>query len=196
MNDYQKIKNLLYKFSNLGLEKSKETGAIKIGRAPHIAPLAVLNCIYPTIDDEQVKYIESEIGIPVPEPLKLFFTLFSNGLGVLCNTLSLYGLRFNYIRTIEMVWQPFDIVGYNKFERPTNATSNMFFIGGYNWDGSHLYMTPDEKVHYCARWDATSLKTWDSLTGMLIEEIERLYTLFDDHGVELDPDRPTTPPVE
>lgn len=107
--------------------------------------------------------------------------------------MALFGLRSNYIRTIEMVWQPFNIIEYNKFEVPQNATSEMLFIGGYGWDGSKLYITPDERVHYCARWDATSMKTWDSLTGMLIEEIERLYTLFNDYGIQIDPKKPTTP---
>lgn len=193
--DYKAIENLLYKFSNLGLEKSKETGAIKIGRAPHIAPLAVLNCIYPTINNDQVNYIETEIGRPLPESLKSFMTHFSNGLGVLCDALYLYGLRHNYVRSIEMVWQPFDIIGPNKFERPDNATPEMLIIGGYSWDGSKIYMTPDGRVHYCARWDATSLKSWDSLTLMLIEEIERLYTLFDANGVQINEEQPTTPLV-
>lgn len=195
IKDYQIIENLLYKFSNLGLEKSLETGAIKIGRAPHIAPLAVLNCIYPTINNEQVNYIETEIGRPLPESLKSFMTHFSNGLGVLCDTLCLYGLRLNYIRSIEMVWQPFDIILPNKLERPDNAKPEMIMIGSYNWDGSKIYMSPDGRVHYCARWDATSLKSWDSLTTMLIEEIERLYTLFDARGVQINEEQPTTPLV-
>ena len=195
MKEYQLIKDLLYKFSDLGVEKSKETGAIKIGRAPHIAPLAVLNCIYPTINNEQVKYVETELGRRLPESLKLFMTHFSNGLGVLCDTLCLYGLRSNYIRSIEMVWQPFDIIGPNKFERPDNATPEMLIIGSYSWDRSKIYMMPDGRVHYCARWDATSLKSWDSLTLMLIEEIERLYTLFDANGVQINEEQPTTPIV-
>ena len=196
MADYKKIKDLVYKFSNLGIEKSIETGAIKIGHAPYIAPLTYLNCLFPIINDEQINYIETEIKKSLPKSFAQFMKYFSNGLDILTDTICLYGLRFHYIRTVEMSWQPYDIIECNNFERPNNATHDMVFIGGYNWDGSKLYMTPDEKVHYCARWDATSLKTWDSLTGMLIEEIERLYTLFDDHGVELDPDRPTTPLVE
>lgn len=69
----------------------------------------------------------------------------------------------------------------------------MFFIGEYDWDHSFLYVTPDQKVHFCHREDATSLFTWDSIEDMLLSEIRRIYTLFDDRGVAIDPKHPTTP---
>lgn len=111
------------------------------------------------------------------------------------DTLCLYGYRYNYIRDMDHVWQPYSIIEVNKYkyERPLNASEDMFFIGGYEWDGSHLYMTPDQRVHFCRRDDSQSLIFWDSLHSMLVSEIERLYTLFDSNGLQIDDSKPTTP---
>ena len=69
----------------------------------------------------------------------------------------------------------------------------MLFIGSYDWDGSLLYMTTDEKVHFCNRDDSTSLFIWDSLSSMLISELKRLYNIFDSHGIQIDDTQVTTP---
>ena len=197
MTNYEKIEEMIFKFSNLGLEISEATGAIKIGKAPHVAPLAIINAMYPVITNEEVKHIEDEINLHIPESYRYFLTHFSNGLSILPSGISLYGLRHNYIRSIEMAWQPFNIIDYNKFksEIPHGAPNDALIIGGYSWDGSKLYMTPDEKVHFCGRYDGKSLKTWDSLEEMLLEEIPRLYSLVDEKAIKKDPSQPTTPVV-
>lgn len=192
MEDYSKIKELLMKYSNLGLEISQETGAIKIGKAPHIARLAIINCLYPTLSLSDIKRLEYELDRPLPRSFKDFLMNFSNGLSVFTGTMSIYGLRFNYCRSIEMVWQPFNIIDYNrKYEKPDNIMEDCLIIGSYSKDLSKLYMTPDEKVHYCKPDDATSLKTWPSLKDMIIDQIEWLYSLYDDKGMKL----PNTPPA-
>ena len=197
MTNYEKIEEMIFKFSNLGLEISEATGAIKIGKAPHVAPLAIINAMFPVITNEEVKYIEEEIKLDIPESYRYFLTHFSNGLRILPCGISLYGLRHNYVRSIEMVWQPFNIIDYNNFEseKPQDLSHNALIIGGYDWDISKLYMTPDEKVHYCGRYDGKSLKTWDSLEEMLLEEIPRLYSLVDEKAIKKDPSQPTTPVV-
>lgn len=200
MTNYDKIKELIFKFSNLGLEISKETGAIKIGKAPYIAPLAIINCLYNVITEKDVKYIENEIKHTIPLSYKRFLTQFSNGLSVMGDGIcgmNLYGLRHNYIRTIEMAWQPFSLLDYNSYwsDKPKGLPTDALVIGGYSWDGSKLYMTQDEKVHYCARYDSTSLKVWDSLEEMLLEEIPRLYSLVDENSVPKDPSKPTIPVI-
>ena len=53
--------------------------------------------------------------------------------------------------------QPFSIITANIRERPRNAADDHFFIGGYDWDGSYLYIDKrTSTVHYCDRDDATS----------------------------------------
>lgn len=192
MEDYSKINELLMKYSNLGLETSKGTGALMIGKAPHIARFAIINCLYPTLSFDDIKYVEDKIGKPLPKSLKDFFVYFSNGLSVLTGKLSIFGLRSNYCRSLEMARQPHSIIEYNNLFDPLyNLSENAIVIGAYSYDLSKLYMTPDEKVHYCKPDDATSLKTWPSLKDMLIDQIEWLYSLHDDKSVKL----PDTPPA-
>lgn len=191
MKDYSEIIELILKFSHLGLKINKPTGALLIGRAPHIAELAWLNRIYSTIGKREIKKLEVGIGKKIPASYVDFLTNFSNGLNILNNELCLFGYRENYIRSEEFIWQPYSLIDL-KYDKPGNSTEDMFFIGA-GWDGSFLYMTPDEKVHFCRRNDATSLYTWDSLSSMLVSEIKRLYGLFDSKGVKIDKTQPTTP---
>lgn len=193
MDKWNKIKELLLKYSYLGIEVSKYTGAILIGKAPHIGTKAWLNSIYPPIKVEELVKIEESVGNTIPDSYARFLTNRSNGLNILGDTLCLFGYRFNYIRDMNWVWQPYSIIELNKFEKPRNSTDDMFFIGGYDWDGSNLYMTPDGRVHFCKRYDSTSLLSWDSIYDMLISEIERLYTLFDSNGIQIDENSPTVP---
>ena len=62
------------------------------------------------------------------------------------------------------------------------------------YDCSKLYLnTSDNKIYYCDRYDATPLKSWDSLSAMLTSEIERIFSLFDADGHIISRMAPTTP---
>lgn len=196
MNQFEKVKELLLRFSNLGLEESDVWGGklTLIGKAPHVGSWARINIIYPVVTFEEIDKIEDAIDKTIPEPFVLFLTECSNGLNIMANTMCVYGYRYNYVRDYANVMsQPYSVIEANTYMKPRNSTDDMFFIGGYEWDGSLLYMTPDGRVHFCRRHDATSLQSWDSLDSMLISEIERLYTLFDCKGVQIDESQPTTP---
>lgn len=196
MAQYDDVNDLLLKLSYLGFEKDKYTGAILIGRDPN--PLyrnAWLHHTYPPVTTVEIGKIEDALKKTVPASYVEFLTQYSNGLEVFGDSLCLFGYRYNYIRDREHMWQPYSIIAVNKYkyERPLNADKDMFFIGGYDWDGSHLYMTPDQRGHFCRRHDSQSLISWDSLHSMLISEIERLYPLFDSTGLKIDRSKPTTP---
>jgi hypothetical protein len=194
MENSDKIRKLLLKFSHLGIKRIETTGALLIGSAPHVAEDAWLNHIFDPINEHDIIKLEKEINKKIPSSYVDFLMHFSNGLKILCDTLSLYGYRYNYIRTEEFIWQPYSLIEPNKYGRPKNSTRDMLFFGFYDWGaGSYLYMTPDEKVHFCSRSDATSLFTWNSLSEMLISEIERLYKLFDSKGIAINEFQPTTP---
>lgn len=193
MNYIEDIKKELYKFEDLGTEIS-QLGAILIGKAPHIARLAWLNEVYPILKKNEILLLESELGVKIPEDYKTFLTQFSNGLKVFVATFTLYGLRKDIGRSIEESRQPFSILTTNLQERPKKAKDSYFFIGGYKWDGSKLYIDKETgKVHYCDRWDATSLYEWNSFEEMIVSEVKRITNLFDDKGVILDEDMHTTP---
>ncbi|MCD0464945.1 SMI1/KNR4 family protein [Flavobacterium sp. ENC] len=193
MNYLEVLKKELYKFENLGVQKS-ENGTILIGKAIHVAPLAWLNKIYPILGDEDILLLGKELKTEIPKDYKFFLTNFSNGLNIFVSTFSMYGLRKELGRSIEASRQPFSIFTPNLQERPKNAKDNYFFIGGYNWDGSKLYIdNVTNKVHYCAEWDATSLYEWNSFEEMIVSEVKRITSLFDEKGIILNINKHTTP---
>lgn len=90
-------------------------------------------------------------------------------------TLALHGCRTSYDRSDLDSW---------------------YLLGTYEYDGSKLYLNMlDDKIYYCDRYDATPLKSWDSLSAMLTSEIERIFGLFDAEGHCIDEDVPITPVV-
>ena len=128
MKDYSEIKELLLKFSFLGIENSKSTGAMLIGRAPHIAENAWLNRLYSPIDKIEILKLEDGINKKIPASYVDFLTDFSNGLNILGDTLCLFGYRSNYMRTVDFSWQPYSLVSLNKYDKPRNSTEDMLFI--------------------------------------------------------------------
>jgi hypothetical protein len=173
--------DLLLQFDYLG-KKNLDSGTILIGRAPHIAPEAWLHRIYNSLTYFQIEQLQSDCKHQIPLSYQQFL-LKSNGLAVFNTTLSLYGMRGNYIRDIADGWQPFDLISPNTIERMSNATENMLIIGSYNYDGSKLYIDSiTHKVHLCDRYNAASLFEWKSFDVMLEQEVKRLITLFDKDG--------------
>ena len=182
----------MFKLSHLGVWNFSEDGGFFIGKAPHLGTRAWLNRIYPKISMTEIEIMENEMHRQIAPSYVQFLTSFSNGLDIFNGTLALYGYRYSFKRDETHAQQPFNLA-WLQIEKPRNSTDDMFFIGTYNWDYSFLYVTPDQKVHFCHREDATSLFTWDSIEDMLLSEIKRIYTLFDDRGVAIDPKHPTTP---
>lgn len=187
--------DLIGKYRHLGLEYVPETGATLIGRAPHIGSEAWLNVIYNPITEDDIVEMEKSMKRMIPVQYRDFLLNCSNGLNITSTTLCLFGCRKMIGRNIIASRQPFDLVTLNRYksERPPNATSDLFFFGGYDWDGSQVYLTDDGKVHFCTSDDSTSLKEWASLDDFLSSEIQRIYLLFDDNGVEFDESTLTIP---
>ena len=182
------------RYSHLGTRKVEATGAFLIGHAPHIASEAWLNSAYPCLSERDTLELEALLGTTIPPEYRHFLQNISNGMNVLVDEFCLFGKRKNYIRnSMDATRQPFSLSDAIE-EKPRNATTDMFFIGGYSWDGSKLYIDKrDDRVYYCQRYDSTPLKSWDSLSKMLISEIERLYGLFDINGRPIDENEPTIP---
>lgn len=187
--------NLIGKYKHLGTEYVCQTGATLIGRAPHIAPEAWLNSMYDCISENDIEIMEQSMAKKIPAQYRDFLLNCSNGFNIMTTTLCLFGCRKMIGRDMIAIRQPFDLVSLNKYksEHPRNATLDMFFFGGYDWNGEHVYLTDDGKVHFCTPDDCTSLKEWDSLDDFLTSEIHRISSLFDDKGVKLDELAPTIP---
>ena len=193
MNYFEEIKKELFKFEKLGIEKS-ENGTILIGRALQIARQAWLHSIYPVLNEHDIIKLESELNTEIPKDYKWFLKNCSNGLVMFVSKFYLYGLRKELGRSIEASRQPFSPVISNIDERPKNAKESYFFIGGYSWDGSKLYIDKETNaVHFCARWDATSLFRWNSFEEMIVNEVKRITILFNESGIIINKDLFTTP---
>jgi len=182
------------KFGQFGI-KELSNGTFLVGKAPHVAPSAWLHAVFAPLSDNQIEELQDKLGILLPDDFRYFLKR-ANGISIFSTSLSIYGHRDNYERNLGSVWQPFDIITPNKYERPKDATKDFFFIGGYDWDGSMLYIDlRTSKVYRCSNETSTPLNEWENLGKMLVEEVDRLIELFDSKGIEIDGNKPTTPPA-
>ena len=181
------------------IEEQKALGAVeeemvsRYGYIPRIAPEAYNIYTFAPLTEEQLALVERVLNREVPKQYKIFLTLFSNGMHIFLRCLNLYGLQGSINRKLG-IQGPFDLSIPNVYERPSNADASCFFIGGYSYDGSKLYMrSGSQKVFYCPRWDITPLKEWNSFSEMLIEEIQRLKSLHGADGMLKSTRRSTLP---
>jgi len=196
MNDrYKKIKDLLYKFEKYGV-KRLENGAVLIGHPDYLSEHRWINEIYAPLNEHDIEVLEKECNTSIPDDYKFFLKNFANGINVLSDCFSLDGLRKELGRTKDASRQPYALKIPNVMERflVGNTKESYFFIGGYSFDGSLVYIDKEtDKVHFCKDYDATPLYTWNSLEDMLFSEITRIYTLFTEDGRKIDENRSTLP---
>ena len=183
------------------IEEQKALGAVEgevvseYGHIPLIAPEAYNIYTFAPLTDERLALVEQNIGREIPCQYRTFLTHVSNGMHIFNRCLNLYGLQGVLDRRGDFQG-PFDLSIPNVYERPSNADASCFFIGGYSYDGSKLYMrSGSQKVFYCPRWDITPLKEWNSFSEMLIEEIQRLRSLHGADGMLQVPREETLPIV-
>ena len=181
------------------IKEQKALGAVegevvsKYGHIPQIAPEAYNIYTFAPLTDEQLALLERVLNREVPKQYRTFLTHVSNGMHIFSRCLNLYGLQGVLDRRGDFQG-PFDLSIPNVYERPSNADASCFFIGGYSYDASNLYMrSGSQKVFYCPRWDITPLKEWNSFSEMLIEEIQRLKSLHGADGMLKSTRRSTLP---
>lgn len=162
--------------------KDYGNGTKEYGHAPFIAPEAYNFCVFTTLNEDDIIKLERDLKREIPSQFRSFLMTDSNGLHFFFH-FSLYGMRKSYNRNPNATPEPYGLIEPNIYERPKNAKDTYFFIGGYRYDGSMLYIDSENgTVHFCKRRDATSLLSWDSFEDMLMSESQRLSTLYDDRG--------------
>lgn len=185
--DRKTFEQLLSKYSHLGKKYIEETGATIIGHAPHIAPEAYLNMAFEPLSKEDILHLESRLHQIIPDPYKDFLMKVSNGATVCCE-LFLYGYRrySDKDKGIIYVFEPYDLEDINCRDWITKPSPNMFFFGSYDWNGDRLYMDRESlEIVLCGIPDLTPLYKWKTFDDFLQEEVNRLYTMFDENGVQL-----------
>ncbi len=192
MDYLERVVNLIDSYSCLG-QRILDNGTRLIGHAPHIAPEAWLHIVFPPLGSREVSFIEDDVGESLPATFS-FFLQRCNGLSLFSDSLNIYGLRKSFARTGDSVWQPFSIKTPNVDERPRRSKPSYFYIGGYRWDGSLIFIDKDtEHVYRCKQRNTKPLNHWPSFEEMLESEARRLSDIFDRQGHPLNPEEPTTP---
>lgn len=182
MEVFAEIMKYIQIFEKYGC-KEYENGTKLYGHTPFIAPKAYSFRVFSALSEKEIIELEQDMHREIPITYRLFLMKNANGLNLFNTTLCFYGLRKSYRRSLEAVPEPFSLSELNGFERPKNAENSYFFIGGYDNDLSKLYInTEDGTVHFCKRWDATSLLSWNSFEEMILSETRRLLTLHNDRG--------------
>lgn len=193
---FEQIVSIIMRSESLGLEKLGN-GALLIGRVPHVAPFARLHLLFKGLDEEKIKLMEHEIGRKIPTQFKDFLSL-SNGMSIFSGSLSLYGYRNGYSREGDDSWQPFNFVSANTYEHPVDAYPHWIVIGGYQEDGSILYIDDSTgKVYRSERKYASNrLNEWPDFWTMILSEVKRIGELFDENGKIKDTNVPTHPEIQ
>ena len=187
------IQALIEEQAVLGVDKGEVVS--KYGHIPQLGPEAYNIYTFAPLTEERLALVEQNIGREIPYQYRTFLTHVSNGMHIFSRCLNLYGLQGVLDRRGDFQG-PFDLSIPNVYERPSNADASCFFIGGYSYDCSNLYMrSGSQKVFYCPRWDITPLKEWNSFSEMLIEEIQRLRSLHGADGMLQVPREETLPIV-
>ena len=187
------IDNIVSRYKHLGSNKLVN-GTELIGHVPHIAPQAHLHILFCPLNNEEIEQMTNMLGLKIlPSNLIEFYSKF-NGISLFSDSINIYGLRNNFNRGIEDVWQPFSILTPNKLERIKDSKKEYLYIGGYRYDGSKIYLdTISNKVYRCSRESSKPLNTWENFGIMLLSESKRIDLLFDENGRKLNPRIPTTP---
>jgi hypothetical protein len=193
MEVFAEIMKYIQTFEKYGC-KEYENGTKLYGHAPFIAPKAYSFRVFSALSEQEVAKLEQDMNREIPIAYRSFLMKNSNGLNLFNTTLCFDGLRKSYCRNLDATPEPFSLSELNRFERPKNAKESYFFIGGYDSDLSKLYINSDDgTVHFCKRWDATSLLKWNSFEEMILLETRRLLTLHNDRGELIVPHEKTLP---
>lgn len=179
--------------------KSKQTlsnGTIQICHVPHIGREAWLHILYAGLSEKQIIELQQSIPVALPIPYVEFLKSY-NGINIFSNSLSVWGLRSLNYRTGEESIQPYSFLDPNKL-RSRNIPDTWLFIGDYPWDGSRVVIDLDEgsnfnKIYRCNWQDVEILNEWPDFWSWLLSETKRLTKMFDENGIALDDDAPTTP---
>lgn len=148
--------------------------------------------LFPALTITQQDELQESCKTQIPSSLREFLS-HSNGVNLFSDALCIYGLRLGNDRTSKEAY-PYAMDIPNTFERPEDAKPNHLFIGGFNWDGTLLYMdTETGKVYRCQKRTVKPINEWPDFWTMLLSEAKRIKSLFAPSGSKLDLSAPTSP---
>jgi hypothetical protein len=160
---------------------------------PWKAPQAYLHVFFRGVSGETLNNFMLNEGMLLPPHVHDYLMQFNGG-SFFQGSLSLFGITNGTVSRDPMRRQPFDIRLYNKQSRPSNAKPDEFYIGGYDWDGSLIFVREnDSKVYRRDRKSGEIKNTWISFDQFLEQELMRIRQLVNRDGTWIDPNAPTCP---
>lgn len=163
--------------------KQELNGAKLFGHVPHIAPLAWFHILYPALSEDELRQLEKEIQRPIPDAYAWWLWR-TNGVTLFSGTLDFYGLVRVRSRRPENR-QPFELWIEGEVQRRILKLSPAMFVFGGSGKGSgwRVYLDSTKgTVHRCNRSNPTPVQSWSSIADLLITELPRIESMFDDHG--------------
>ena len=137
--------------------------------------------VYTPLDDREVGSLERQLGRPLPNTLRRFYTACANGVELLGDDVAIYGLRRGSLL------DPYD-VGVETLEVPSDATAGHVFFGSWGDDRNPLYLdADDDRVHLSGRNSVQPLRTWSCLGEFLVTTLEEYSNCWDASGRRVAP---------
>jgi len=129
-------------------ERILPDGTWLVSPAPEIAPQAWHHALFaPALSFEEIEDMENALNARLPTDLRNIY-LECNGFKLFGHRISLWGKRRTWERTVDKVWQPFDMVHHNqRVGRPGGSPPEIVFIGGLDEGTKWVYFETSEEEH-------------------------------------------------
>jgi len=120
-------------------ERRLDNGTRLVEPAPDIAPQAWRHLIFAPIPDADLAEIEGMLHQRFPDQLRMFYKT-SNGISMFGGGIDVWGKRYNWARSGDAVWQPFDIVSHNHpADRPKHSPYEVVYFGSSDRGENRVY---------------------------------------------------------
>jgi hypothetical protein len=137
--------------------------------------------VYAPLDDRELGSLERELGRPLPDTLRRFYTECANGVSMLGDDVEIYGFRRGSLL------DPFEL-DVEGSRVPTDATASHVFFGSWGDDNNPLYLdADDDRVHLSGRNSVEPLRTWSGLGEFLVSTLEEHSSCWDENGRRVAP---------
>lgn len=195
MNKFEEfINKLKIDYSKYQSRSAEQTGALLIGQTPHKGRDTWHHELFSPLTKNQINSLETQCKTTFHGDLRNFFST-TNGIRLFSDEIAIYGLRGNFKRKGDAIWQPYSIVEPNSIERPAGMPKEDTIIGSYSYDGSLLWMGAKlGNISLRSRENSKALiAEWKDLSTFLVAEYKRLKKYFGDSLELIDEDISTLP---
>jgi len=153
----------------------------KPGEAPLVGSrIAWLrHTVYDPLSDDELGALERKLDRPLPDTLRRFYTECANGVELLGNDVTVYGLPRG------LLLDPFDLE-VETIEAPGDALARHVFFGSWGGDKNLLYLdADDDRIHLAGLNSVSALRTWEGVGELLVTTLEAHLSCWDAGGARV-----------